>query len=173
MKRLLIAVLATASVFAAASPAAAQEHGLYGGLSYTAYDALDLDFGLATGRVGYQFSPEVAAELEFGVGLGDKSPELFPDASYSIEERIGVYGVFSWPVSDALVVFGRAGYAEETVTFQVPSIRINEERSSGSFAGGIGAELMLDSNNGIRADYLYTPDFEGNGSFSIGYVLRF
>lgn len=90
-----------------------------------------------------------------------------------MDGRVGVYGVASWPLGDNITVFGRAGYAKETIAFKVPAIRIDEERSSGSFAAGVGAEFMFDDSNGIRADYLYAPDFEGESSFSFGSVRRF
>src|SRR5262245_7144209 len=102
MRKMAFAFAVSAAALLAPGLANAQE-GAYVGLGYTQFDAEDISVGGVTGRVGYRFHPNFAAEVDASFGVDD-------DEGVELDNSVGVYGVGILPVSSQVDLFGRVGY---------------------------------------------------------------
>ena len=107
---LLAAAAAAATAAMMAPPASAQDatSNIYGNLGYTQFDTPRGDLGAVTGRLGYQFTPDVSAEGEYSAGVNDSREGKLSNAW-------GLYGRVGVPVSPNFDIFGRAGYQETNI----------------------------------------------------------
>jgi len=152
-------------------------------------------------RGGVEISRYFALEGEGQFGLGKKTSESvfsdvrFDETTVKLNHKFGAYVVGRLPISDAVSLHARAGYAayQSTVTtnqfFEGVSFEPIETTISASGASlGLGGQYMFgaDKLNGIRLDGSIIidvdessddetglPDINGTSGVSIAYVRKF
>ena len=150
------ALAVSAAALVAPGLAHAQE-GAYVGLGYTQFDGDDVSVGGVTGRVGYRFHPNFAAEAEASFGVDD-------DDGVELDNSVGVYGVGILPVSQQFDLFGRVGYH---------SSESNVAEEDGVAFGG-GAQFNVNERFGVRAEYTrLVGDDDAVDTFGASAVFKF
>ena len=156
MREMALALAVSAAALLAPALAHAQE-GAYVGLGYTQFDSDDVSVGGVTGRVGYRFHPNFAAEADASFGVDD-------DGGVELDNSVAVYGVGILPVSPQFELFGRVGYH-------------NSESNVGEEDGvafGAGAQFNVNERFGIRGEYTRLEgDDEGVDTFGASAVFKF
>lgn len=161
MKKFALIVIAAAAM--AATPALAQDAGWYAGGGYTHYDLEDANVGGVTGRLGYRFGPNFAAEGEATLGVQD-------DDNAELDNAFGAYAVGIAPLSPSFELFGRVGYQQLSIDGSGP---VSDVDGSG-LGYGAGVNVRLGAGLGIRGEYtrLDTDDDEVD-AISIAGVVNF
>jgi opacity protein-like surface antigen len=147
---------------------------------YTFLDLEDFDLNAASLRAGYDFTPHFGIEAQADFGLNsDRAFLCDPNQACAavvseaeLDYMAGLYAVGRLPVSDAISLFGRAGYVHSE--FDTSFVN-NAGSGDGSFAWGAGAEYALFEHASVRVDYT-RYDFDGLGdtdSYTLSYVYRF
>jgi hypothetical protein len=150
------ALAVSAAALVAPGLAHAQE-GAYVGLGYTQFDGDDVSVGGVTGRVGYRFHPNFAAEAEASFGVDD-------DDGVELDNSVGVYGVGILPVSQQFDLFGRVGYHNS---------ESNVAEEDGVAFGG-GAQFNVNERFGVRAEYTRLEgDDDAVDTFGASAVFKF
>lgn len=173
MRTRLIAFVAVPFAAIVASPAMAQDAGLYANVGLSEYTESNLDFNLFGGRIGYSFNPNFAIEAEGAIGT---SGESLGPIKVEVDGTLGAYGVARLPVSEAVSFLARGGYQHYWVSAEgtaaaLQGLEVSED--DGSFAVGVGMEAMVNANNGFRIDYTTYVDGDNASSISVSYVRRF
>lgn len=163
-----------ATSFALLSPAAiAQDSGWYGDAGYQHHtvdqNGVDADIGTITGHVGYNFTPNLAAEGELGFGVVD---EEIAGADLGVSYLAGAYGRVQAPLGENLTVFARAGVVQVELDAEAAGQSASDSETGAGY--GVGGEYHLDGVNGIRADYTrYDIEDLEVDAFYIGYSRKF
>ncbi|MGJ3231874.1 MAG: porin family protein [Oceanicaulis sp.] len=162
------------------------EAGFYleGGYAYTNLEPENAEDGLdthgITARLGYSFSRMFAIETDLSTGLddgdfdfnvdedefnfdgnedGDLNDVIAVAGDIELNYLVGAYGKVSFPATDSLNVFGRAGYAYTDIDASVSSasgVAFTEvQQDADGPAFGAGLEAFLTRNWTVRADYTY------------------
>ena len=177
MMRMTLFLIAS---IAASSTALAQGSGLYGGVMVGNHRYETEDFGFdmltLTGRLGYEFTRNLAAEGRVAVSTEGSSKSA--DAQSDI--LFGGYGKFSWYPSRKMLfdIYGLAGFSATQMTFQLQGDDERDDDDAG-LSFGVGMNFFADENHGINIEWIryldgtmfnadYTLDHLG-----IGYVQRF
>lgn len=162
------------------------EAGFYAeaGYAFTNLEPENADDGLdthgITGRLGYSFSDMFALEADVSTGLddgdfdfnvdedefnfdgnqdGDLADVVAVAGDIELNYLVGAYGRVSFPATDSLKVFGRAGYAYTDIDATVESVtgvafdEVTQDADGPAF--GAGLELFLTQSWKARADYTY------------------
>ncbi|MEM6555478.1 MAG: porin family protein [Pseudomonadota bacterium] len=165
--------LATVLVGLALSPAAYAESELYlnGGVSSFSTD--DADVTAFTARGGVWFNALIGAEVETSLGLGADDADGF---DVELENSIGGFLVAKYPVLPRVDVLGRLGYT--VGEFQSATNGVSTDADSDGFAFGLGGEVMITRQIGLRGDYTRIEPSEdgidgGINVFAITGVYRF
>lgn len=175
MKRKITLAIAAAS--AAAMPALAQENSWYGDIGYQFHsideDGADADIGTITGHVGYNFTPNLAAEGELGFGINDDEINVLgTGVDLGVNYLVGAYGRVQGSLGENFTVFARAGIVQIEVEAEGPGASASESETGAGY--GVGGEYHFDGKNGIRADYTrYDVEDLEVDSFLIGYSRKF
>jgi outer membrane immunogenic protein len=171
-------LLATAAITLIAAPAMAQDPGsrMTGSVGWTQFDSDNGNLGAITGRLGYDFTPNLGVEGEASFGVKDDDFTVAGvDGSLEHEYDAAVYGVAKLPVNPNLELFGRLGYGTTSVKTDIAGFSASEDGDSINY--GVGANYFIDGQNGIRADWT-RRDFRGdNGgeadTYGLSFVRRF
>jgi len=145
----------------------------YAGASYS-YLQLDtsgekVKLGALTGRLGYEFNPNVAIEGEGSVGVSD---DEYADGSVpdeiSLDYQIAAYVVGKLPLPYGATLFGRVGYHDT---------KLDEELQLSDGSGlAYGAGLEFDITDSIAARFDYT-EYDGlslsTNAIAIGARMKF
>lgn len=172
-------LLATAALSLFAVPAMAQSiqsPSYYGTLGYSQLDGSDGDLGAVTGRLGAKLSPNFGLEGEASVGVKDDDFTVGAvNGSIEHDYDAAAYGVAFLPVSPNVELFGRVGYGTTQVKTDIAGFTSTEDGESVNY--GAGANVFLDAQNGIRADWTRRDFTDDNGGeldvYSVNYVRRF
>jgi outer membrane immunogenic protein len=170
MRIFALTILAT-TVFAA-GPSFAQSvaplTNTYVNGGYNALQSGRINTGTVQGRIGYNFTPNLAVEGEAGLGG-------FKDTIGGVELRtrgtLGAFAVASAPVADRFSLIGRAGYVQTWA--EAKAFGVKSTSDDGSFAVGVGGQYMIDDANGIRADYTRYTEGNGRDGVAVSYVRKF
>ncbi|WP_370335506.1 outer membrane beta-barrel protein [Parvularcula marina] len=159
-----------------------EDTGLYVGGGYTFLDIeSEEDIGdntnALTGRLGWQIIPNFALEGEATFGIddgefdydgdeddfdfddnndGDLDDVLNADGELGLDYLVGLYGKYTLPVTDAVDLYARAGYAFAEIDATFETAGGNEFSIGGSesgFAFGGGAGLDMTESSTVRLDY--------------------
>lgn len=191
-------LLATVICFASQGAVAATNPGnYYGGASVTKHTVKDPEesssFNVLSGALGYQLNPHVALEARLGVGITD---EKSGDETVSISHaaQLLVKGQFS--VSDSVVLYGLAGYADTKYSIEdriivelaaaagvssggVAAGRSSSHVSESGFTYGVGAELRTTGPWSVYAEWQKLPSIDvwdgsiGVSALTLGVNYRF
>lgn len=163
MNKLAVMVVATSAFALSALPAAAQQTqgSWYANLGYTQLDTNRGDLGAATGRLGYNLTPNVAAEGEYSTGVEN-------DTFGELDNAWGVYGVGSVPLSAGFGVFGRVGYQE--INIQGRNGATDSDASGLGY--GAGVQWRATPRVGVRGEYTRLDDADAD-TWSLSGVLNF
>lgn len=174
MKFLKIAIAATALTGFAAS-AQAQDSGIYGNIGA---EAVEFDSYNVTARLGYQITENFSVEGQGSLGVIDDDIDGF---DVGVDNSFAAFARASVPLSEQFSLFAKGGY--HFTQFGVEGTGVDGSLDIDGFAFGGGAEYMLDSVNGLRADvtFLDSDDDNINGAdlsgtaetYSISYVRKF
>lgn len=157
--KMKLALAAAAAVIAApvVMSASAQQANVYVNGGYTHFDAGAVELGGITGRVGVGFGQNFAVEGEATLGVAD-------DGGIELDNQMGLFGVVKLPVATNVELFARAG---------VSRVEFSPGGDDDGMAYGVGGQVFLTQNDGIRADWT-RHDVAGDiDAFSLGYVRRF
>lgn len=205
----LVAGALIAGSFALAGAASAQtsmyrnsDTGLYleGGYSYLklkpegADDSVDSN--AITARLGFKFTPMLAAEVELSSGVddgefdynvdeddfntddnsdGDFADTIIGSGDFQVNYLVGAYGKASIPLGNVFDVHARLGYAFIDIDSVVDTpgggtLEIGDDADGPS--GGVGATWRFADRWALRGDYTYF-DFDDAethvGSITVGY----
>ena len=148
-----------------ALPREPRTDGLYAGLGATWFNENSIDIGLATGTVGYAFTPNIAVEGELSVGVIDETNDngTFRDSTGIAWSAIP-FAVGRLPLSDDVALFGRAGYGWRRFDFslQGPGVNVDSAGTEGLLAFGGGIEVGVTDD--VSARLSYTREEYDNGS---------
>ena len=175
MKRSITLAFAACSI--AAVPALAQDSGWYGDVGYQFHsiddDGTEADLGTITGHVGYDFTPNLAAEGELGIGVQDEDINVLgTNVELGVNYLVGAYGRVQAPLSENLTVFARAGLVQAEVEAEGAGASASDSETGAGY--GVGGEFHFDGQNGIRADYTrYDIEDLEIDAFMIGYSRKF
>lgn len=166
-------------------PHPVQRSGFYGTVGLNMYDVDDDVFGLQ-GRLGYDFTPNLAAELEGSFGLNSSTEDFTGvdaggnpvDGSLKadVDYQIGAFAVAGLPVTDKIRAFGRVGYHETKLSLEEDLGGVITEASgtTDGVAYGGGVEIAVSPLDAVRADYTrYDTDAGALDSLSLAYLRRF
>ena len=160
-KLALVAAVATLATPALMSASAQSAPGLYvgGGYSNFAFDSPggDVNLGGIQGRLGYEFTPNIAVEGEGTIGVKD-------DGGNELNNELGIFAVGKIAVSPQIDLFARVGASRTEV---------NDVDDDG-LAYGAGAQWNLTSQDGIRGDWT-RHDYDAGefDAYSVSYVRKF
>ena len=169
------------ALISAASPVLAQQKGLYGGVMVGNHRYETLDFGFdmlaVTGRLGYEFTRNLAAEGRVAVSLEGSSRS----ADAQADLLLGAYGKFSWyPSRDMLFdVYGLVGFSGAQMTVQLAEGTDEADDDDVGLSFGVGMDFFADEKHGINLEWVRYLDgtlFDENYTldhWGVGYVRRF
>jgi outer membrane immunogenic protein len=179
MKNIAITAVSAAALFAAA-PALADSPdyngtSYYGTLGYTDLDGRDANLGAITGRVGARFGRFFGVEGELSGGVTKDHVDVAgTSVGARIEDQYAGYAVGYLPITPRADLFARIGYGDTRFKASAPGISANGAVDSVNY--GVGGQYMLDSHNGLRADYT-RYDYQRSGGdadvWSVAYVRKF
>jgi len=145
MKKSAIAAILVSTALV---PAAMAESDLYVNGGVSTFDADDANLTAFTARGGISFNDLLSAEIEASFGLGaDDSNGV--DAE--LENQFGGFLVAKYPVLPRVDVLGRIGYT--TAEIQTSTNGVSSDVNADGFAFGLGGEVMITDQLGIRGDY--------------------
>ncbi|MEM7728944.1 MAG: outer membrane beta-barrel protein [Pseudomonadota bacterium] len=158
----------------------------YGTLGAVLYDVEDSAVG-AQARLGYRFTPGLAAEVEGSIGLVDDKAEFGrPDGlggTDAVEQRNGVdhsfaaFAVGHFPLTPGFSATSRFGYHVTETSFRedVNGVTVTDvSNSTDGIAYGFGAELAMTPSDALRFDYTrYETDGPTQDSLALSYLRRF
>lgn len=162
---IMIGALVTSTLLVA-SAASAQEN-VYVNAGVTQHHTKDTDTASITGKVGTQINQYFGVEAEGGFGV---SEDTVQGVKYKNKGDLGAYAVGTAPVNDKFSVLGRVGYHHTWAEAKAAGLKVKDD--DGSFAAGVGAQYMIDAQNGIRADYTRYTD-QKTDNFGVSYVRKF
>jgi len=173
----LAATLAATSVFGA-FPALAQEEstGFYGNLGYNYVDAgAGFKFSALSARAGYRFHQYFGAEGEAAIGVDDDHITLSGvRVKTELKHSFNGYVVGFLPVGKNFDLLARGGYG--TTKIKASALGVSAAGSDESWNYGVGAQYLLDGQNGVRVDYTRHDFGSGNEDanvWSLAYVRKF
>ncbi|HEX6859890.1 MAG TPA: porin family protein [Caulobacteraceae bacterium] len=192
MKLLASAAVATACLLA--TPALAQDAGLYGTIGLQHMDAKhaeatypgldgvnDLGFEMVTGRVGYSLNRYFSAELEGSFGWEDATTHVTnpdPDeddlpVSVSVNTDLAAFLVGRLPMTDNASLTFRVGYGSTDADATVGDVSAGEDFTG--YRYGAGAEFFFDDANGVRFDFTRIDAEDGldADTYAVSYVRKF
>lgn len=174
MKRILFLAASAAALMA--TPALAQDTGVYGSIGYSQLDGSEANVGAVTGRLGTKFTPIFGVEGEASFGVKDDDVQFAPalTGQVELEYDAAAYVTATLPLSPNLDLFARAGYGVTEVKADVAGFSAREDGDS--FNYGAGANLFFGGRNGVRADWTRREFQDDGGEFdiySVSYVRRF
>ena len=134
----------------------------------------DFDFTVLSAIGGYQFTPFFSTELRLGKGV---SGEGFQDVGYSekldVSQQTAVLMKGSVPITDALSLYGVAGYGASKFTYKERdgNFYYSDSETVDGLTWGVGAGLKFTQNLTATVEYLQMPSEKFNdGGF--GYKLK-
>ena len=159
--------------------------GLYVDGGYQHLVEEDTNIGMATGRAGFQFHPNIAVEGEVSVGIFGEENETSSGgsifrSSLDIDFDLAAYVVASLPLSDETRVMARVGYGvtEFSSSFTSGSTTTDGSGSTDTLRYGLGFEFLFDPDTAVRVTWTRWDDvFSDSGGvdadvFGISLVQR-
>jgi len=174
MKKIIrLAGAAAVLAFAAAAQAQVYVEGAYSAMTYKD-GSVSVKPAALSGVVGYEISPNLAAEGMLNLGVKDGSITEQGDT-----RKVGLtnaFGVFLKPkvmLSNEFEVFGRLGFAQTKLKFS--AVDGSSTDSGSSFAYGLGANYYLDKKTYVTASYmsLYDKNSQKVDGFNVGVGYKF
>lgn len=166
MKTVLIAAAAAAALLAA--PAFAQAQEVYASVGVGILDASPVKLGVATVRVGANFTPIIGAEIEGSLGVsGDK----ILGVDYDINNEIGAFITLRHAIGEKGTLIGRVGYASGEVEASAGPISVTDTQSGAAY--GLGIQGQVGDSSAIRIDWTRYNFDEDADAISVSFVHNF
>ncbi len=140
--------IAAVLVSAAMGPTAIAESELYVNAGGSNFDTDGASLTAFTARGGIEFNDLLGAEFEASFGLGADDSD---GVDSELENQFGGFVVARYPVFDRVDVLGRVGYT--TAEIQSATNGVSSDVNADGFAFGLGGEVMITSQLGVRGDY--------------------
>jgi hypothetical protein len=126
------------------------------------------------GIIGYEISPNLAAEAMLGFGAADSTQTIQGlNVAFSIGTMSGVYLKPKIALSDDFEIFGRFGYAKSGAEASVVGYTLTS--SGDDFSYGGGAKFRLTQNTDAVIDYMsyYDKNSVTAKGFTFGLGFKF
>jgi hypothetical protein len=170
-----LAAVSAAGLCALAAPAFAQT--VDASVGYTSVDADDVSLSAITGRVSWTSANVFGVEAEASFGVDDDRVVVAGPPAVNVDVRLkhaaAVYGTAGIPFSENGRVYARVGYGTQKIEGSAGATTVGGTDQSWNY--GVGAQVLFDGRNGVRADYT-KHDFNDGGdadAWSVSYVRRF
>ncbi len=155
---------------------AAADSDLYLNAGISAFDGEGATLNAFTARGGISIHDLFSAELEASFGLGAEEIDGAPGAELKLENQFGGYLVGRYPLLPNFDAIGRLGYT--TGEFQASAGGVAGDVETDGFAFGIGGEVMITPQFGLRGDYTRIEVDDdaldgGVNAFALAAVYRF
>lgn len=160
-----VAALLLTPVWASAAPSSGSWYtGLQAGWTNLDFDRRDdVDFLMATARVGFFPVDQVAIETRFGVGVSDDDMD---NVDYSVDHMLGLYAVgHVLNYRDAFSFYLIGGLTSATL-----EANGNQERTDYAPAFGLGFDVYLHSSMALNLEYIRNQngaDPDGAGKYDL------
>lgn len=159
---------AVAAVVTLAGPALAHaETSFYGNVGFAAVSIDDINLTSFQVRGGAKLNPYIGAELEGSFGANGDS---IGTVDFDLKHEVGAFVVGSYPVSDNLELFARAGFADSKVRVQAPGVTVNVKDNGAAY--GAGVQYFM-GDTGVRLDYTKHDYNTGGDVWSLSLVAKF
>lgn len=164
MKLLIGAAALAAAGLVSAAPAAAENYYAMGlsfeeiGMSHLSnpgppvQTVKDGGVPLVTGIVGWKSDSWYGVEGEASIGVSAGDP-ITLDAAVGVRSSVGLYGVATFPISEALSVNARAGLVHQTSKLSYQGIGSVQSESGLSY--GVGASYVVNTEFTVRFSYTH------------------
>lgn len=168
MKTVLIAAAAAAALLAAPAFAQAQDTSVYASAGIGVLDASPVKLGVATFRVGANFTPVFGVEAEGSFGVsGDK----ILGVNYDINTEYGAFVTLRKAFGERGTLIGRVGYASGEVEASVGPISVTDTQSGAAY--GLGVQGQIGDSSAIRLDWTRYNFDEDADAVSVSFVHTF
>ncbi len=168
MKTILIAAAAAAALLAAPALAQAQDTTVYASAGLGVIDASPVKLGVATFRVGANFTPVFGVEAEGSLGVsGDKILGVDVD----LNSEYGAFVTLRHAIGEKGSLIGRVGYASAEIEASAGPVSVTDDQSGMAF--GLGVQGEIGSNSAIRLDWTRYNFDEDADAITVSFVHTF
>lgn len=168
---LLATTISLLGLGTASAHAQTVDYSLSGGYELADYGGIQLDTITLRGR--YLFTDRFGLEGQMAFGIDNSTVDFgaLGVADVELDYSFAAYGVYTYPLSDTLSLFGRAGYITTELGTGATGYSLPED--DGAFSAGLGAEWFFNQRDGLRFDYSWADYDEEARYYGISYVRRF
>lgn len=168
MKTILIAAAAAAALLAAPGLAQAQDTTVYASAGLGVIDASPVKLGVATFRVGANFTPVLGVEAEGSFGVsGDKVLGVNVD----MNSEYGAFVTLRHAIGEKGSLIARVGYAGAEIEASGGPFSVTDDQSGGAF--GLGIQGEIGANSAIRLDWTRFSFDDDADAISVSFVHTF
>lgn len=168
MKTILMAAAAAAALLAAPALAQAQDTTVYVSAGLGVVDASPVKLGVATFRVGANFTPVFGVEAEGSLGVsGDKILGLNID----MNSEYGAFVTLRHAIGEKGSLIGRVGYATTEIEASIGPVSVTDEQSGMAF--GLGVQGEIGANSAVRLDWTRYNLDEDADAITVSFVHTF
>ena len=166
MNTILIAAAAAAALLAA--PAFAQAQEVYASAGAGVIDASPVKLGVATFRVGANFTPMFGAEAEGSFGI---SGDEILGVNFDMNTEYAAFVTLRHALGEKGTIIGRVGYATAEFETSVGPISVTDDQSG--LAYGLGIQGQVGDNSAIRLDWTRYNFDEDADAITVSFVHTF
>ena len=172
-----LAVLMTSALLVAGAHAQ-NAPGMYGEVAYTQVNYKEAGYSLnptaLRAVIGYEITPNLAAEGMLGFGMSDSSVRISNvDVNMKVGTMAGAYIKPKLNFSDAVELFGRFGYARSDITASALGYSLTQSGSDLSY--GAGVKIKIADKTDVVVDYTsyYNKNNVKAAGFGVGIGFKF
>ncbi len=118
------------------------------------------------GRLGKQYTDNLAAEVRLGFGLGS---DTVSGVDFEMQEFYGAYLKVSAPVGERLDPYLLVGYTQ--ISVEVSALGVSVDDSADDFSYGVGTDIDLDKDLQGSVEFVRYADKDGAKFTSLSFGL--
>lgn len=168
MKTVLIAAAAAAALLAAPAFAQAQDTSVYASAGAGVIDASPVKLGVATFRVGANFTPMFGAEVEGSFGI---SGDQILGVNFDMNTEYAAFVTLRKAFGEKGTLIGRVGYATAELEASVGPVSVTDDQSG--MAYGLGVQGQIGDSSAIRLDWTRYSFDEDADAITVSFVHTF